>query len=348
MTPQIISYPRMGNYHIVLDKAVKILFPSDTTVITPPPITAKTLEIGTCHSPENVCSPFKYNIGNFVEVLEKGANVLLQTGTGCIFGYYGDVQEKILQDLGYEFTFLCFGRGSTQKAYDRYREIGGKLTFPAVLKAIAHVFSAMGALDRFEYFMRENIAFETVTGSFENLHRQFIYDLERAKLHQMPLFWHRYKNKLTAIKLDKPKKPMRVGLVGELFTLMEPAASFNIERELTRHGVSVSRKMNVSYLTGSHTKKSMRVARGYLSHPPGANGADSVAQALQYANAGYDGVIHLQSFGCTPELNVIPALNQVSHDTGIPVLHMSFDTHTGEAGVQTRLEAFVDMLEMRR
>jgi len=32
----------------------------------------------------------------------------------------------------------------------------------------------------------------------------------------------------------------------------------------------------------------------------------------------------------------------------MPILSMSFDTHQGDAGVDTRLEAFVDMMEMKR
>ena len=34
-----------------------------------------------------------------------GANVLVQGGGGCRYGYYGELQEKILRDLGYDFEF---------------------------------------------------------------------------------------------------------------------------------------------------------------------------------------------------------------------------------------------------
>jgi predicted nucleotide-binding protein (sugar kinase/HSP70/actin superfamily) len=32
----------------------------------------------------------------------------------------------------------------------------------------------------------------------------------------------------------------------------------------------------------------------------------------------------------------------------VPFISISVDEHTGEAGVQTRLEAFVDMIKLRR
>ncbi|GFP22301.1 hypothetical protein HKBW3S06_01528, partial [Candidatus Hakubella thermalkaliphila] len=38
----------------------------------------------------------------------------------------------------------------------------------------------------------------------------------------------------------------------------------------------------------------------------------------------------------------------VSRDYNIPVLNISLDEHSGEAGFLTRVEAFIDLLERRR
>jgi len=326
-----------------------MLFP-EAEILPPPPFTEKTLELGSRYSPENVCSPFKFNIGNFIEVLEQGANVLTQTGLGCIFGYYGEIQERILKDLGYSFSFLCFSRGraSMHTAFKTYKELGGSQSFNNLAKTVFYAITSMRALDRFEYQMRENMAFETCAGAHKDLHSKLLADLREVPLTRLPLLWRHYRRKLNNIALNMPINPLRVGLVGELFTLMEPYASFNLERELAKAGCLVSRKMSATFLLSPHSRKSMAAARGYLSRLPGANGADSVGQAATYAKQGYDGLIHLKSFGCTPELNAIPALDRVSRDHGIPVLHLSSDTHTSETGVQTRLEAFVDMLRMRK
>ena len=337
----------MGSYPILIERVLGILFP-EAKIMTPPPFTEKTLEIGSRYSPENVCSPFKYNIGNFVEVLEQGANVLAQTGLGCIFGYYGEVQERILKDLGYSFRFLCFSRASMQKAYMTYKELGGRQSFSTLAKVMVCAVSCLRAMDRFEYQMRENMAFEAGPGAHKALHMKLLEDLRDVPLPKLPFLWRHYRSKLDGIALDMPKNPLKVGLVGELFTLMEPYAAFNLEQVLSEAGCMVSRKMNASFLLSPHNRKSMAAAKGYLIRRPGANGADSVGQAAAYARQGYDGLIHLKSFGCTPELNAMPALDRVSRDHGIPVLHLSADTHTGQAGLTTRLEAFVDMLKMRK
>ena len=44
----------------------------------------------------------------------------------------------------------------------------------------------------------------------------------------------------------------------------------------------------------------------------------------------------------------MPIISKVCNDYNVPLLFFSFDTGTSEVGIKTRLEAFYDMLEMRR
>ena len=44
----------------------------------------------------------------------------------------------------------------------------------------------------------------------------------------------------------------------------------------------------------------------------------------------------------------MPILQQVSSDYHIPILYLSFDSQTSDAGLDTRLEAFYDMLAMKK
>ncbi len=58
------SFPHLGSYHTPLE----VLFTSGFGVeyIVPPPITKKTLSLGSRYSPDYVCAPFKYNLGNLL------------------------------------------------------------------------------------------------------------------------------------------------------------------------------------------------------------------------------------------------------------------------------------------
>ncbi|MDW7729576.1 MAG: acyl-CoA dehydratase activase-related protein [Bacillota bacterium] len=57
-----------------------------------------------------------------------------------------------------------------------------------------------------------------------------------------------------------------------------------------------------------------------------------------------DGIIHVTAFGCGPDAMVDKTLELEAKHAGLPFLSLTIDEHTGEGGVQTRLEAFVDML----
>ena len=81
-----ITYPQMGNYHIPVNYLLKNI--TNLEIIKPPIITNKTLEIGNKYSPDFICTPFKYTLGTFIEGIEKGANLALQLGGGCKYGYY--------------------------------------------------------------------------------------------------------------------------------------------------------------------------------------------------------------------------------------------------------------------
>ena len=80
----------------------------------------------------------------------------------------------------------------------------------------------------------------------------------------------------------------------------------------------------------------------------GATAMNTIDQALKFAKEGYDGIIHVKSFGCTPEMDAMPVLQNISSDYKIPILYFSFDSQTSETGIQTRLEAFYDMIMMRK
>lgn len=101
---KIISFPHIGNYYIPIKYLIKKI--TNCEVIIPPKNNKKTIELGSKYSPDGICMPFKYNLGNYLDALSSGANILIQAGGGCRYGYYAELQEQILKDLGYSFTFI--------------------------------------------------------------------------------------------------------------------------------------------------------------------------------------------------------------------------------------------------
>ena len=88
---------------------LEVLYPAlGIEVIPPPPITKKTIEIGVKLAPQNACFPMKVTLGNFIEGIEKGADTIFMAGGvgPCRFGYYGQIQRIIIEDLGYDVNFV--------------------------------------------------------------------------------------------------------------------------------------------------------------------------------------------------------------------------------------------------
>ena len=132
---------------------------------------------------------------------------------------------------------------------------------------------------------------------------------------------------------------------------MEPYSTFNLEEELKKYDISIKRYTTVSYLLiyKKLFEKIVRLkVRDYLKYHIGADATYNVYRTLKLNKKGYDGIIHTKPFGCTPEVGVMPILSKISNEKDIPMMFLSFDTETSNTGIKTRIEAFVDMLMMRK
>lgn len=353
-TEKIFSFPHMANYHIPIEFLLKLIF-KDSKILVPPPTTKRTLELGSKYSPDFVCVPFKYNLGNYIEALENGANVLIQAGGGCRFGYYGEAQEQILKDLGYDFEFIYLvnnAKVNILEMYKKCKEMGSKLSFPKFSYYILLTIKMINIMDKIDFYIRETIGFEVQANSFHKLQAEFFNKLKlTTNFKSLHRTYKEYNERFHNLKINKPNHPLKVGIIGELYSLMEPFSNYFIEKELAEKNIVVSRYINVTYLLFQKTrqrKKTIRDANGYLKYAIGADGTDSVAKGIMLAKKHYDGIIHLKPFGCTPEVNSMPMLQNINKDYKIPILYFSFDSQTSETGVKTRLEAFYDMIIMRK
>ena len=61
-----------------------------------------------------------------------------------------------------------------------------------------------------------------------------------------------------------------------------------------------------------------------------------------------DGIIHLTAFGCGPDSIIGRLMEGDCDDANLPFLTLRVDEHTGDNHTQTRLEAYIDMLKMRK
>ena len=354
-----ISFPHIGNYYIPIYNWLSSIIDKDTTkIMVPKKMSKHTIEIGAKYSPDFICLPFKYNLGNFIESLDNGANVLVQAGGGCKYGYYAELQKQILEDLGYKFKYITLvdmGRIKPFRVYNRFKKINPKLSFLKFIYRFCVAAAIAYYLDKFEDYMRKYLAYELMKREFNLHHQKILIKLKKVKnFREMLKLKNIYLNKLKSVKViskyEKNKK-IRIGIIGELFTSMEQFSSDNIERKLNDLGAVTKRYTTITYLMVKkpfEMKKLIKNSSKYIKYELGADGTTSVAHAIELAKKGYDGIIHIKPFGCTPEENAVPILQKISLDYNIPIMYLTFDTQNSDTGVNTRLEAFYDMLSMKR
>ena len=349
-----IAFPHMGDYYIPANFLLSHIF-KNTEVIKAPKKKKKTIELGTKYSPEFICTPFKYTLGTMIECLEKNADILIQMGGGCRYGYYAPLQEEILKNLGYKCKVLNLvseGEPNLKRINKLLKKIAPKYSKIKALYYSFITFKMVKYMDIIDNYIRENIGFEIEKGSFENLKNQMLVTFSHIKNYrELKRTYKRYLNKFHKIKVHKPDNRLKIGIIGELYTIMEPFSNYYLEKQLAQYHIEIKRFTNVHYLLfekAKKYKKYQKYSKDYFTYNMGADAADNIARCKYLCENGYDGIIHIKSSFCTPEIGAMPIINKIASTYQKPVLFFSFDSATSETGIKTRLEAFYDMLEMRK
>lgn len=354
-----VTYPHMGNLNI----ALKALFTRlGHEVIDPPPITKKTITLGTKHSPEFACLPFKVNLGNFLEAQALGADTIVVAGGQgpCRFGYYGQAQAEILKEMGLPIRAITLE--SPQNKEKRGEGIAalvrGKAAFE-VISAIYFAYAKIRASDRLEQIAHETRPFEKRHGETTRVFRELVAELDAARnIWQVRRVEARGRRALAAIPQDRTRPFLRIGVVGEIYFLLEPSANHHLEETLGYLGAVTRRSLYLSDWIRNHLilaplgvdieKHYAEAANPYLKVEIGGHARENLGKAVLFRREGYDGIVHISPLTCMPEIVSKSIFPDVSRDHGLPVLSLSLDEHSGEAGLETRLEAFVDLLFRRR
>ena len=350
----IISFPHIGHYYIPIKYIIKNI--TKCKVLIPPLNNNQTITIGSKYSPNDICMPFKYNLGNYINALENGANILIQAGGGCRYGYFAELQEKILEDMGYNFTFVNLIKNnhvSIIKMYQFAKSLNSELNINNFIYYLMQGLLIIIFMDKLDKYKRTNqgIAINGEMFNFIDKKIKKSYSRDKLSIYKIIKMYIKFKKQYKEIPINKNKNTIKILLIGELYSLMDNAASNNIEQDLLDKGIIVYRYTNLTYLLLKKKfmqPKVLSTAKRYIKYKLGADGAESISHAVKHCKEGIDGIIHIKSFSCVPELNAIPILSKVSEDYGIPILYLSFDGENNIANIDTKLEAFYDMIRAKK
>jgi predicted nucleotide-binding protein (sugar kinase/HSP70/actin superfamily) len=353
-----ISLPHMGNLYIPFKALFKRL---DVDYVVPPASSQRTLSLGAKYSPEGLCIPFKLTTGNIIEAAELGADtILMPAGNGiCRLGYYANIQQQILQDLGFNNVKIVKVGVSDDKLSGIFRTVkrlANNASWFDIIPAFRFGMQKLNALDEAERSAQRMRPVEKVKGTANQVYAAAVKAIDTAKDgRELKTARRDYTARFEGLPRDENAHPLIVGIIGEFYVVLEPFSNFDIENELGKLGVEVRRTTFVSEWTkfnyflnpmGVDEKERLhRAALPYLKRDIGGEGWESVGEKVMHHRQ-YDGLVHLAPFTCMPEIiasNIMPSTKEK-----IPVLTVLCDEQMAKAGLITRLEAFVDLLARHR
>lgn len=350
-----VTFPHLGNAFI----CVKVLLERlGIEYVIPPFNSRKTLELGARHVPESACLPLKVTVGNLIEAYEQGADTILMVGGSgpCRFGYYCEMQREIMDDIGLNMDLVSLEvpRDNPLELLTGIKRLTGRIRPLRLLLALRETMQIAAEVDRIEKYCRMLRPMEKKAGIVDSIYNGFREKALSTPGRQINKIIGKTMEKLSSLETDNQIRPLKVGIVGEIFTTIDQSANFGLEQKLGHMGVSVDRKISVSgWIYNTLIKKAFmlpverecsKAAKPYLGMSIGGHAIESVGNTVLYAREDYDGVIQIYPLTCMPEIVAQSILPSVEKDYDIPVLTLVTDEMTGEAGFNTRIEAFVDLL----
>jgi predicted nucleotide-binding protein (sugar kinase/HSP70/actin superfamily) len=352
-----VGFPRLGSFHVFLAPALR---PLGLELVVAPPSSVRTLNLGTQYNPEMVCTPCKLLYGNYVEALEQGVDLLLMFGGPgtCRLGYSARAQADMLRQTGFDFRVFTADVSRLAEEAVRFLLTVARPSWIKLFEIARYLLALIVLVDDVERATLRIRPLEREPGSVDRLRTETLDQIsalpDRRTLRQRRSEWLRAFDAIPC----RESHPLRIALIGDRYTMMEPFYNLDLERELGKLGVHVERSFWLSDTARSSLRSRLhlrgrsarRIEAGhrYLARDIGGFARFTVGDAALYAEGEVDGLIHLAPFNCTPEVMAHNALLALRRDRSMPLLSLSYDEHTGRAGLLTRLEAYVDLLERRR
>ncbi len=359
-----VTFPHLGNLFIPVKS---LLDDIGVDYVIPSHGIRDALVRGAMHAPEAACLPLKITIGNIYDACMRGADAVLAVGGRgpCRFGYYCEMQKRILADMGCRPDFVLFDQPGENHGmfFTNLRKMTGGRRMSDIVHAVKNALSIMLLMDRFESLAYKKRPVESEKGRTDRIYGGF---RDKAfSLRGTDAVIHSLKNSISELEnIDTdgcdPAEVLKLGIVGEIYTTIETASSFNADAILGNMGVEVDRYVTLSCWVFGHILRNLvpgcgydidsriKAARPYLGAAIGGHAVETIGNSVLYAQKGYDGILHIFPMTCMPEIAAKSILRRVQEDYGIPALSLVVDEMTGEAGCMTRLEAFVDLMRMRR
>lgn len=148
-----------------------------------------------------------------------------------------------------------------------------------------------------------------------------------------------------ALRAPPPTGSVRILLLGHAYNVFDTYANIDLRKKLRSIGAVVRTMENQAPEPKRRRSATHDALNNYWIHAE-----DLLSAADRIARAGReeaDGVVFVSCFACGPDSLVRELILREVKAAGLPTLSLTLDEHTGEGGVMTRVESFVEMIRRR-
>lgn len=265
--------------------------------------------------------------------------------------------------MGYDVEFIIFDepKKDIKTFMDNVKKIKGKNSWGKVLKVAKIVYDMAKSMDKVEKIVEVKRAYECNRGEFTRAWHEIMEEYRKIESSEdVRRVEKEAIERLNSIKVCEvpEEEKIRIGIVGEIYVVMEPSINGNIEEVLNTYGAEVERShyisewidFNLIPLPSYKEKEHQILKKGekYIEIIIGGHAKQSVGAIIDFMDRGFDGVIHLKPFGCLPELITESAINKIKREYDYPILTLSIDEQMAIANTLTRIEAFLDVIRLKK
>lgn len=360
----VVGFPSMGYLDIVLRA---ILEDCGTAYIVNPGTSKLAFELGYELSPESVCFPLAATLGQMRILLDKGANTLFTIGgrERCRLGWYSQIQETVLRRAGYDFDMITLDspiplHKNWRTFRDALKHVTGNAPWGQIIGAYQFGYQKLLAIEKAESICRKIRAVERERGNVDWIFSKFLRVMDQATdVATVKREFNDFQEAVRAIEMEDTN-PLKVRVTGETWVVLDHVVNQEIEKMLSGQNirVEVDREISASQWSRQHifhdrklrarSDQISRAASAYLSEDVGGHGLASVGATALASKEGCDGVVHIFPATCMPEVIAQNIIVRISDDLEIPILTHIVNDQTSVIELQTRVKAFLDILEERR
>lgn len=356
-----------GKNYIAIRGMLRVL---GHTLRTPEEIDEKIIKKGIANSPSSMCYSGKAVIGQLIDQLDKGArNFIYLSSQGieaCRCADTGDFFQLLSKKRYPGFKSYRLGGNGEKESRETMSAVFPEIPRRQHNKAFKIYFWKLGVLDTIAGEALKSRALVVDSKKVSQLEEEYIEKTDKCNsIAGLWLTGFYFCCKLFFLKKKKNKPLLKIGLIGGEHILSELDSVMARMKGLADKGVYLEWRSGffaMNRLAAGHSleeKKSKKTSnedtkelslmknkcRDYLRVEDTGSEILSCYRALEFAEENFDGLLHIYAFGCMPQTAGKPSLQKISSDYKIPLLSLSLGDRFDAVSLETRIEAFLDILE---